>query len=156
MILLAVIVGALGGLGAQAVYGPGLTDELKATNFFAAVASIGKPFGLCHAGYQANCVIDGDTIDYIGQRIRMVDYDAPEIGEPKCVHEEQLGHRAKRRLLELLNSGPVAVTPHGNRDIDKYGRKLRLVTVNGLSVGNYLIGEGLAVPWAGRRHYWCG
>lgn len=48
------------------------------------------------------------------------------------------------------------MTPHGNRDVDQYGRKLRLVTVSGLSVGDALIAEGLAVPWAGRRHYWCG
>jgi endonuclease YncB( thermonuclease family) len=90
------------------------------------------------------------------QRVRMVDYDAPEIGEPKCSSEHELGQMAKYRLLELLNSGAVAAIPRGDRDIDKYGRKLRLVTVNGLSVGGYLIGEGLAVPWAGRRHHWCG
>jgi endonuclease YncB( thermonuclease family) len=105
---------------------------------------------------ETHCVIDGDTIDYQGQRIRMVDYDTPEIGEPKCASEEALGHKAKHRLIEILNSGPVAVTPQGDRDMDKYGRKLRLVTVNGQSVGDTLIAEGLAVPWEGHRHYWCG
>jgi endonuclease YncB( thermonuclease family) len=110
-------------------------------------------FQICYFPGETHCVIDGDTIDYMGQRIRMVDYDTPEIGEPKCASEEALGHKAKHRLIEILNSGPVAVTPHGDRDIDKYGRKLRLVTVNGRSVGDTLISEGLAVPWEGHRHF---
>ena len=113
-------------------------------------------FQLCNSLPATNCVIDGGTIDYQGQRIRMVDYDTPEIGEPKCSSEFALGQKAKHRLVEIMNSGAVAVTPHGNRDVDLYGRKLRLVTVNGRSVGDTLIDEGLAVPWEGHRHHWCG
>jgi len=115
------------------------------------------PFVLCTSviAGEADCVIDGDTIDYRGQRVRMVDYDTPEIAEPKCASEEALGHQAKLRLLEILNSGPVEVRRQGDRDADKNGRKLRLVTVGGRSVGDILIAEGLAVRWAGRRHKWC-
>jgi micrococcal nuclease len=113
-------------------------------------------FQICYFPGGTHCVIDGDTIDYDWLRVRMVDYDTPEIGEPKCSSEYELGQKAKHRLVEILNSGIVAVTPHGNRDIDQYGRKLRLVTVNGRSVGDTLIDEGLAVPWEGHRHYWCG
>jgi hypothetical protein len=153
--LIAVVVGAVGGLGIQAFFDPGLTDELKSTNLYAAVSSFGKPFGLCGTGFQSDCVIDGKTIDYEGQLIRMADYDSPDFNEPKCPYEKALGHRAKRRLLEFLNSGPIAVTTTGEHDVDKDGRRLRLVTVSGLSVGNYLIGEGLAVPWEGHRHSWC-
>lgn len=86
--------------GALVIHEYVVADGFQPTNLYAAVSSIGKPFGLCRAGYQANCVIDGDTIDYMGQRIRMVDYDTPEIGEPKCASEEAQGHKAKRRLLE--------------------------------------------------------
>lgn len=39
------------------------------------------------------------------------------------------------------------------RDADQFGRMLRLVTVDGRSVGETLISEGLAQPWEGRRHY---
>ena len=46
------------------------------------------------------------AIDYQGQRVRMVDYDTPEIGEAKCSSEYALGQKAKHRLLEILNSGP--------------------------------------------------
>jgi endonuclease YncB( thermonuclease family) len=153
--LIAVVLGAIAGLAIQAIFDPGLTDELKSTNLYVAVSSIGKPFGLCGTGFQADCVIDGNTIDYKGQLIRMADYDSPEFSEPKCPYEKTLGHKAKRRLLEFLNSGPIAVATTGDRDLDRDGRRLRLVTVSGLSVGNYLIGEGLAVPWDGHLHSWC-
>ena len=79
----------------------------------------------------------------------MIDFDAPEIGTPKCTSEEALGQRAKLRLRELLNGGTVRIVPAGSRDEDRYGRKLRLVTVNGRSVGDILIEEGLAWPWEG-------
>lgn len=58
-----------------------------------------------------DCVVDGDTIDYGGQRVRMIDYDTPEISEPRCASEYALGHQAKLRLLEILNSGTVEVRP---------------------------------------------
>ena len=86
----------------------------------------------------------------------MIDYDAPEIGEPKCASELALGKKATQRLREILNSGAVEVTPHGDRDVDQYGRKLRRITVNGRSVGDILVDEGLAHPWEGHRHFWCG
>lgn len=116
----------------------------------------GESFAVCGTLNRSACVVDGDTIDYHGQRIRMIDYDAPEIGEPKCAGERALGHRAKDRLVQILNSGEVEIRVKGKRDEDRYGRKLRLVLVNGHSVGDMLIAEGLAWPWEGRRHRWCG
>ncbi|PZF75133.1 thermonuclease family protein [Aestuariivirga litoralis] len=101
-------------------------------------------------------MIDGDTIEVNGERIRMLDFDTPEISESKCPSEYAKGQKAKFRLLELLNSGAVEIRAAGTRDSDKYGRKLRLVLVNGRSVGDVLIAEGLAWPWEGRRHAWCG
>jgi endonuclease YncB( thermonuclease family) len=41
--------------------------------------------------------------------------------------------------------------------LDRYGRTLASVTVNGRDVGEILIGEGLARPYqGGRRGSWCG
>ncbi|MFN4141347.1 thermonuclease family protein [Aestuariivirga sp.] len=116
----------------------------------------GQSFGLCSLTSANHCVVDGDTIEVKGQRIRMIDYDTPEISEPKCPSEEALGQKAKLRLLRLLNSGVVEIRKVGTRDEDRYGRKLRLVLVDGRSVGDTLIREGLAWPWQGRRHRWCG
>ena len=66
-------------------------------------------FTLCASQYQANCVIDGDTIHYNGTRIRLADIDAPEMHEPRCASELALGEAATHRLLELLNTGPFVL-----------------------------------------------
>lgn len=122
----------------------------------AILSTVTGDFALCGVSFGRDCVIDGDTIEVNGERIRMLDFDTPEISEPKCASEYAKGQEAKFRLLELLNSGTVQIRSSGARDSDKYGRKLRLVLVDGRSVGDTLIAEGLAWPWEGRRHAWCG
>ena len=67
----------------------------------------GVIFSACGMGYRYNCVIDGDTFYYHGERIRIADIDAPEIHEPHCAYEANLGDQATLRLRELLNDGPL-------------------------------------------------
>jgi micrococcal nuclease len=112
-------------------------------------------FGLCGGVVQQNCVVDGDTIHYSGMKIRLADIDTPEIHSPKCASELELGQKAKRRLLELMNEGLFDVVQTG-RDEDRYGRKLRVIRRNGRSLGDTLVAEGLARPWDGARRSWCG
>jgi len=109
---------------------------------------------ICAPVQRNNCVVDGDTLWLAGEKIRLEDIDAPEISEPKCASEQALGERAKLRLLELVNSVPVTLVMNG-RDRDRYGRELRIVMVNGRSVGDELVREGLARKWDGARHPWC-
>jgi endonuclease YncB( thermonuclease family) len=111
-------------------------------------------FGTCHIGGGTNCVVDGDTLWLAGEKIRVADIDAPETHPPRCTYEAELGNRATRRLRELLNGGAVSVQPI-DRDEDRYGRKLRIVLVNGRSVGDMLVDEGLARPYGGGRRPWC-
>jgi micrococcal nuclease len=110
---------------------------------------------LCGSSRVENCVVDGDTIHWGGAKIRIADIDTPEIFSPKCSAELALGQKAKTRLLELMNAGPFEVVRAGGRDEDVYGRKLRLVTRDGQSVGDTLIAEGLARRWDGARRSWC-
>lgn len=112
-------------------------------------------FGLCHTGGGTNCVVDGDTFWMGGEKIRIADIDTPETHPPRCVEEAERGTRATERLQELLNAGPVTLGSI-DRDEDRYGRKLRVVMRDGVSLGDTLIREGLARPWAGRRMSWCG
>ena len=114
-------------------------------------------FRKCDGAARYNCVVDGDTFWYQGERVRIADIDTPEISEPSCRREEALGHEATRRLKELLNEGPftLAIDASG-RDTDRYGRLLRVVMRDGRSIGETLIEENLAVPWEGQRGYWCG
>lgn len=111
-------------------------------------------FSMCFIGGGYNCVVDGDTIWLQGTKIRIADIDAPETHDPRCSSEKELGDRATLRLQQLLNGGTVTLETV-DRDIDRYGRKLRIVDVDGKSVGSVLVREGLARVWDGARHPWC-
>lgn len=111
-------------------------------------------FGYCHQGGGYNCVVDGDTFYYQGEKIRIADIDTPETHPAKCAEESRLGDMATRRLHSLLEAGPFALE-RIDRDVDVYGRKLRIVTRNGASVGNDLVREGLARNYGAGRQPWC-
>ena len=111
-------------------------------------------FGLCHTGGGTNCVVDGDTIWLEGENIRIADIDAPETHDYRCLEEQALGTRATQRLHTLVNSGAVTLGSV-DRDQDRYGRKLRLVFVDGKGVGDTLVSEGLARYYRGAKQPWC-
>ena len=111
-------------------------------------------FGSCHFGGGYNCVVDGDTLYLEGVKIRIADIDAPETHDFKCPEEKSRGDRATQRLIKLVNSGEVSLAAI-DRDEDSYGRKLRIVKVDGESVGETLVDDGLARWYAGGRRPWC-
>jgi endonuclease YncB( thermonuclease family) len=111
-------------------------------------------FGLCHSGGGTHCVVDGDTFWFQGQKYRIADIDTPETHGPACTAEGALGARATQRLHALLNAGAFSLE-RGDRETDRYGRALRVVTRDGQSIGGQLVAEGLARPWDGARHPWC-
>lgn len=114
----------------------------------------GNPYTRCGTAKRINCVVDGDTFWHHGDKIRISDINTPEISHPDCANEASLGVQATLRLTQLLNAGPFALEQQG-RDKDRYGRKLRVVTRRGASVGEILVQEGLAERWTGRRRNWC-
>lgn len=116
--------------------------------------SLSAAFSLRGDSRRANCVVDGDTFWFGGQKIRIADINTPELSPPRCEAERIRGEAAKARLLVLLNAGTFSLSA-GSRDEDKYGRKLRTVTRAGNSLGTVLIKEGLARSWDGARHGWC-
>jgi len=88
-------------------------------------------------------------------KIRIADIDTPETHPPRCKAEARAGHRATLRMQALLNAGPFTLVPI-KRDVDKYGRKLRLVQRDGRSLGDTLVREGLARRYGGgKRSPWC-
>ena len=100
-------------------------------------------------------VIDGDTFDDRGTRVRLADIDTPEV-HGRCAYETQLAARATQRMRALLAAGPFEMHQLASgRDEDRYGRKLRIVTRGGHSLGDLLVAEGLARTWTGRREPWC-
>ena len=133
---------------------------------FGGVKSVNSPMGqslvtadhkftFCDGFSQQYCVVDGDTIRFAGIKIRVADIDTPEIHDYQCEQELKRGLRAKSRMLELVNEGPFKIASTGGDDADQYGRKLRRLMRNGLSLGEFLIDEGLARRYAGGRRSWC-
>ena len=110
-------------------------------------------------------VVDGDTLDINGTRVRLVDIDTPELSGARCPAERKLAIAAKRRLQALLATGAVEYTISA-RDLyghkDRWGRAFAKISVNGLDVGATLIAEGYALRWtpgmrskAERLSIWC-
>ena len=111
-------------------------------------------FDICSGPVRTNCVVDGDTIWYAGRKIRIADINTPEIDRASCAAERAMGDKAKYRLHTLLNQGAFSLASI-DRDQDKYGRDLRIITRGGVSIGDTLVDEGLAEVWGGYRIDWC-
>lgn len=111
-------------------------------------------FTICASAVRTNCVVDGDTFWFDGSKIRIADIDAPEISEPRCAGEAQAGQMAKAGLLRLLNAGAFTLVA-GERDEDRFGRKLRVVSRDDVSLGEVLVREGLARLWGDPAFDWC-
>lgn len=136
-------------------YGAGWADRMGNTRQAQpATPSARVSFRYCFIGGGYDCVVDGDTIWLKGVKIRIADIDAPETHDPRCASEKELGERATTRLHDLLESGPITLKPI-DRDEDVYRRKLRIVLVNGKSVGDTLVSEGLARYYGHGRRPWC-
>lgn len=103
-------------------------------------------------------VIDGDTVALPGgERIRLVEIDAPESFRSSCDAELVAGLAAKEALRALLAGRRVTIERNG---LDRYRRTLaRLITPAG-DVGAALLRAGHALPYepgrkAERDAFWC-
>jgi len=144
-----------GGEIPQAVAGlPVMESRAAAPPVLVPADRLSARFGLCHSGGGRNCVVDGDTFWFEGEKYRIADIDTPETHPARCAEEAALGEAATRRLRALLNDGAFSLESI-DRDSDQYDRKLRIVTRRGESVGDALVAEGLARPWGGYREPWC-
>ena len=105
-------------------------------------------------------VIDGDTVSVDGEKVRILNIDAPESFRSRCESELKLALLAKERLMLLLRAGEVTIARAGQ---DRYRRTLARLAVDGTDVGESLIREGFALPWKDGREpamqrlqAWCG
>ena len=120
-----------------------------------ATQPIRASFGYCHTGGGTNCVVDGDTIWLGGaEDPRRRHRRARDPSSALLRAKRSSATAATRRLQQLLNGGAVSLAAI-DRDQDRYGRKLRIVLVDGRSVGDRLVDEGLARYYAGGRKPWC-
>lgn len=118
-------------------------------------------------------IIDGDTLalpcrqpDCTGpERIRILNIDAPETRTAACEAELVKGLAAKAALAGLLRSRSITLRrcePETGRCADRYGRTLATVASPAGDIGDAMIEQGHALPWAAgaeakatRQRIWC-
>jgi len=96
-------------------------------------------------GEKAWRVIDGDTFDLAGERIRLFGIDAPERGQ-SC-GPFACGTAATDTLAAILSAQPVRCT---RIDTDRYGRTVSRCRAGRLDVNREMVRGGLV--WAYRRY----
>lgn len=87
---------------------------------------------------------DGDTFDVGRDRVRLLQIDAPELGEAECYASE-----ARRELERLVPPG-TRVALQADLDLDdrdRFGRYLRYAFVGGSIVNVELVRRGAATPY---------
>jgi endonuclease YncB( thermonuclease family) len=125
-----------------------------------ATSSDAQQFEKCVPGKKRTaaetCVVDGDTLWLDGVKIRLKGFDTPETQTSICggVYEISLGHRAKERLIELLNANDWSIEYLG-RDSTQERRRLATIRISGEDVGDILINERLARRWPKGKEWWC-
>ncbi|MPY75469.1 MAG: thermonuclease family protein [Alphaproteobacteria bacterium] len=92
-------------------------------------------------------VIDGDTIEIHGQRIRFHGIDAPE-SRQLCddAHEKpyRCGQKAALALADKIGRRTVTCDP---RDKDRYGRVVAVCWIGLTDLNGWLVLEGLAIAY---------
>ncbi|KQM47432.1 hypothetical protein ASE69_14285 [Sphingomonas sp. Leaf208] len=117
--------------------------------------AVSARFTICGHAKRIDCMVDGDTFWMAGTKIRIADIDTPETHPPRCASEARAGKAATLEMQALLNAGPFTLVPI-KRDVDRYGRKLRIVERDGKSLGEALVRTGLARRYGGgKRAPWC-
>jgi endonuclease YncB( thermonuclease family) len=90
-------------------------------------------------------VIDGDTIELAGRRLRLVGIDAPELGQTceRAGQTYRCGEAARDGLRELVAPG-LSCRISGQ---DRYRRDLATCEADGEDPGRVLVARGLAVAF---------
>jgi endonuclease YncB( thermonuclease family) len=92
-------------------------------------------------------VIDGDTLEIHGERIRLWGIDAPESSQ-LCRGEDSLPYRcgaqAANDLDAFIAQRPVDCMP---LSLDQYARTVAKCFVQGVDLGDWLVRNGLALDW---------
>ena len=92
-------------------------------------------------------VIDGDTLEIHGTRVRLWGIDAPESTQ-LCRGEDSLQYRcgaqAANDLDAFIARRPVSCIPVS---LDQYGRTVATCSAGDTDLGEWLVDNGLALDW---------
>lgn len=100
----------------------------------------------------AATVLDGDTIEIRGERIRILDIDAPELDQICFGRSRSIawncGQEAARALRAFISQYSVTCETRGT---DYRGRWFAFCHVPGMNIATWMAGQGWAVPNQGCR-----
>jgi endonuclease YncB( thermonuclease family) len=92
-------------------------------------------------------IIDGDTLELHGTRIRLWGIDAPESSQ-LCRGDDSIqyrcGAKAANELDAFIARRPVNCSPIS---LDRYRRTVAVCAIDGVDLGEWLVRSGLALDW---------
>ena len=92
-------------------------------------------------------VVDGDTLEIRGERVRLWGIDAPESAQT-CLDEAgrpwPCGRRAAFALADFLGQRTVSCQV---RERDRYGRAVAVCSVGSVEINRWLVAEGWALAY---------
>lgn len=97
-------------------------------------------------------IIDGDTIEIAGQRIRLHGIDTPEVGQ-LCEADGKPWHCGQEATLALTKAIGRNLVGCFERDRDRYGRVVAICKIggsSGLDLAKQMVSEGWALAY---RYY---
>lgn len=98
------------------------------------------------------CVVDGDTLWYQGEKMRLRGVDTPEV-DGACPHERMIAQQATEFLVSLLSRNDIVITRFG---LDRHDRRLVTIYLNTGTAGQALLDQGLAERYgASPQTNWC-
>ncbi|MER9412898.1 thermonuclease family protein [Mesorhizobium sp. M0589] len=93
-------------------------------------------------------MVDGDTIEIHGQRIRVNGIDSPESAQI-CLDASnkkyRCGQKASLALSDFLETHQPASCIEVDRD--RYRRVVAVCTAGGVDIGEWMVRQGFAIDW---------
>jgi endonuclease YncB( thermonuclease family) len=109
------------------------------------------PVSVFAGQFKVTRVYDGDTFRAIGHdieiKVRLVGIDAPEVSKKKNESGQPFSNKAKQFLSGMVLNKTVDIQGYG---IDRYGRQLAVVYIDGKNVNLELVKAGFAEVYRGK------